>query len=1070
MLSRKFMHALRFGSFGGASLKTRLTIFTLFVFLIGVWSLTWYASSVLRGEMEAQIGEQQISAASMFATSINEGLEDRLDGLEQIAGTITPEILAKPSSLQDFLERRQLFLRLFNGGIFVTRLDGIAIADVPRSTGRIGINFSDSDFIKTTVKNGTSTIGTPVLGRVLKEPVFGMAAPIRDTSGNVVGVLAGAINLGKPNFLDKVAGSRVGKTGGYLLIAPKSRFGITGTDKSYAMKPLPMPGINPLLDRYISGYEGYGTTVDSRGIGILSAAKQVPLSGWVLINRIPALEALAPIRGMQVRIILASLLFTLAAGLAIWFMTWRMLKHQLSPMITATKIIDSISDSSAPLLPLPVRNRDEIGQLIESFNRLLGLMKQREADKDEALDLLKKITDTVPGVVFQFRMYPDGTSCVPYANDMLREIYRVHPEEVRQDATKIFAAVHPDDLPSHLQSIATSAKTLEPWQNEYRLQFKDEPAFWIAGSAVPQREENGSVLWHGFLMDVTVRKRSEEALRIAATALEAQQGVMITDAAHVILQVNRAFTQITGYTSDESVGRTPQLLASGRHNGAYYAAMYKSLEGTGAWAGEIWNRRKSGEIFPEWLTISTVTDTAGNTTHYVATFSDITSKKEAEDRINNLAFYDPLTQLPNRRLLLDRLKQALSSHKRSDIHGAILFIDLDNFKILNDTLGHNIGDLLLQQVAQRLRDCVRESDTVARLGGDEFVVMLDALSGDLQESIAQCESIGKKILAALNQSYQLDGHVYQNTASIGITLIADQHESVDDLLKRADLAMYQAKSTGRNTLCFFDPTMQASVTSRAVLEAELGRALLNSQFVLFYQAQIGKGDCLVGVEALVRWQHPERGLVPPAEFIPLAEDTGLILPLGLWVLEAACNQLTAWARSPNFAHMTIAVNVSAVQMRKDDFVTQVIDVLDRTGAPPNQLKLELTESLLIKDLDSVIAKMLALKAKGVGFSLDDFGTGYSSLSYLKKLPLDQLKIDQGFVRDILIDSNDAAIAKMVVVLGETLGLSVIAEGVESNEQKEFLSQLGCHAYQGYLYSPPIPLVEFEQYVAATSQM
>lgn len=1045
------------------SLKTRITLFTLFVFLVGVWSLAWYASIALRTELERQIGEQQLSTVAMFSTSINEGLEDRLRGLETIAEVITPEMIAKPAALQDFLEHRQLFLQLFNGGIFVTRNDGIAIADVPRINGRIGVNFYDSDFIQTTFKNSKSTIGTPVLGRVLKEPVFGMAAPIRDASGNVIAVLAGAINLAKPNFLDKVAGSRVGKTGGYLLIAPQSRLGITGTDRSYTMKTLPPVGVNPLLDRYIAGYEGYGTTIDSRGTGILSAAKKIPLSGWVLINRIPAVEALAPIRAMQEHILWASFLFTLAAGIAIWYVTWRMLKHQLSPMITATKIIDSISDSSPPLLALPVRSEDEIGQLIGSFNRLLELMRQREKDKDEALNLLKKITDRVPGVVFQFRLYPDGTSCVPYASDALQDIYRVSPQEVRQDAAKIFEAVHPEDLPSHLASISDSAQKLELWQNEYRIQFKDEPAFWVQGSAVPQRESDGSVLWHGFIVDITQRKRSDEALRIAATALETQQGVMITDAARVILQVNRAFTEITGYSPHEAVGRTPQMLSSGRHDGAFYSAMTKSLEVTGSWGGEIWNRRKSGEVFPEWLTISAVKDASGKASHYVATFSDITFKKESEDRINNLAFYDPLTQLPNRRLLLDRLKQAISSRKRSDTYGAILFIDLDNFKTLNDTLGHNIGDLLLQQVAQRLRGCVRESDTVSRFGGDEFVVMLDALSTDLGESLNQCETIGKKILTSLNQSYQLDGHVYQNTPSIGITLIGDQHESVDELLKRADLAMYQAKAAGRNTLCFFDPAMQASVSARAALESDLGLALLNAEFVLYFQPQIGEDGRVMGAEALVRWQRPGLGVVAPSEFIPLAEDTGLILPLGQWVLESACHQLAVWAKVPDMALLTIAVNISAVQVRQDNFVSQVMDVLRLTGAKPGQLKLELTESLLLKDLDAVISKMLALKEIGVGFSLDDFGTGYSSLSYLKKLPLDQLKIDQSFIKDILSDPNDAAIAKMVVVLGEALGLSVIAEGVESEEQRLFLKQLGCHAYQGYLYSRPIPINEFEQY-------
>ncbi|MDP2021882.1 MAG: bifunctional diguanylate cyclase/phosphodiesterase, partial [Hydrogenophaga sp.] len=386
--------------------------------------------------------------------------------------------------------------------------------------------------------------------------------------------------------------------------------------------------------------------------------------------------------------------------------------------------------------------------------------------------------------------------------------------------------------------------------------------------------------------------------------------------------------------------------------------------------------------------------------------------------------------------------------------------DLDNFKTLNDTLGHDKGDLLLQRVAQRLVFCVREGDTVARLGGDEFVVMLEGLSENPDEAATQAETVGEKILATLNQPYRLAGYENRSTPSIGVTLFSGHQTSIDELLKQADLAMYQSKTAGRNTLRFFDPAMQAMVSERAALEVDLREAVRQQQFVLYYQPQVVEDGRLTGAEALLRWQHPRRGLVSPAEFIPLAEETGLILPLGHWVLETACAQLATWANQPKTAQLSLAVNVSANQLHQADFVDQVLAVLSRTGANAKRLKLELTESLLVSDVEKTIAKMAALKAHGVGFSLDDFGTGYSSLSYLKRLPLDQLKIDQGFVRDILIDPNDAAIAKMVVALADSLGLAVIAEGVEIEAQRDFLAHLGCHAYQGYLFSRPLPLDEF----------
>ena len=453
-------------------------------------------------------------------------------------------------------------------------------------------------------------------------------------------------------------------------------------------------------------------------------------------------------------------------------------------------------------------------------------------------------------------------------------------------------------------------------------------------------------------------------------------------------------------------------------------------------------------------------DETGRFIGYHGTGSDITARKQAEEKIHELAFFDPLTGLPNRTLLLDRLKQTIVASSRSGGHAALLIIDLDNFKTLNDTRGHDIGDLLLQQVAQRLKLAVREGDTVARLGGDEFVVILAALDPIEVDAARDVEAVSEKILAALGQTYTLGDGAHHSTASIGVTLFMGDLTSSDDLLKQADLAMYRAKTAGRNGICFFAPTMESSVRERAALENDLRLALTDRQYLLHYQAQVADGQ-MTGVEALVRWQHPQRGLVSPAEFIPLAEETGLILPLGGLVLETACAQLAIWATRAEMNHLTIAVNVSAHQFRQADFVDQLLLILKNSGADPQRLKLELTESLLVSNVDEVIEKMYALKARGVGFSLDDFGTGFSSLSYLKRLPLDQLKIDQSFVREILTDPNDASIARTIIALAKNLGLGVIAEGVETEAQRDFLARSGCHAYQGYLFSRPLPIEDFE---------
>jgi diguanylate cyclase (GGDEF)-like protein/PAS domain S-box-containing protein len=648
-------------------------------------------------------------------------------------------------------------------------------------------------------------------------------------------------------------------------------------------------------------------------------------------------------------------------------------------------------------------------------------------------------------------------------SDEVFRLFEIDPNRFGATYEAFLDGIHPDDRDAVSKAYANSLVTRAPYEITHRLRMSDGRIKWVQETCLSDFDAAGTAIRsRGTVQDVTLHKLADEQLRIAATAFESQEAMMVTDANSVILRVNHAFTTITGYTAAEAVGQTPIILHSGRHSADFYREMWEIINRTGGWQGEVWDRRKNGEIYPKWLNVSAVKDDSGAVTHYVGTHFDISERKKAEERINELAFFDQLTSLPNRTLLLDRLKQAMTTSGRSGSYGALLFIDLDNFKELNDTLGHEVGDLLLKQVAQRLTQCVREGDTVSRLGGDEFVVILTNLGKGERDAAAGTETAAEKILATLNQIYRFGELAHHSTASIGATLFNGHPISIDNLMKQADLTMYKAKEAGRNTVRFFDPAMEVAVKARAALESDLRAAVEAKNFVLHYQAQVAGGQ-VTGAEVLVRWKHQKRGMVSPAEFIPLAEETGLILPLGHWVLETACTQLAAWSTRPAMAHFTLAVNVSALQFKQSDFVDQVLAALGSTGANPRRLKLELTESMLADNVQDIIEKMFALKAKGVGFSLDDFGTGYSSLSYLKRLPLDQLKIDQSFVRDVMIDTNDAAIARTVVALAQSLGLGVIAEGVETEAQRDFLASAGCHAYQGYFFSRPLPLEDFEQF-------
>jgi len=708
-------------------------------------------------------------------------------------------------------------------------------------------------------------------------------------------------------------------------------------------------------------------------------------------------------------------------------------------------------------LPSPA----ELEREIEQRNLSQRALQDSETNLRILSEQLTMLIETIPDAIF----LKDGEGRLIIANEFAKRLFKLHDIAWQGKTNLELASLCPLMRSMHEKiyrddEFAWRTRKLLIAEEQIVDEIGNTREFEVRKTALFKNngERKGLVV---IGRDITDRRLSERELRIAAAAIESQEGIMITDANNRIVRVNRAFTRLTGYSPIEVIGKTPAILQSNRHNTAFYEAMWEKLAPEKFWQGEVWDRRKSGEIYPKWLTITAVTDPAGKVTNYVGAFTDLSEHKDAEAAIHRLAFYDPLTDLPNRRLLNDRLELAMAVSARNQVYCAILLIDLDNFKIINDTKGHGVGDLLLIEVAKRLKACVRQGDSVARLGGDEFVVMLENLHLDEDKASAQAKRVGEKVMEGLNQSYMLGCYEHHSSSSIGINLFSGVGLTSEEVIKHADTAMYEAKHAGRNTMRFFDPNMQASLEARMSLELALRQALTKNQLQLYYQTQVDNTGHVLGAEVLLRWVHPQHGMISPAQFIPIAEESGLILPIGEWVLYNACLQLRIWENDLLTRDLQLAVNVSARQFSHPDFVVQLCEILKQTGADANKLKLELTESLVMHNVNETIEKMEELKLLGIRFSMDDFGTGYSSLSYLKKLPLSQLKIDQSFVRDIITDQCDAVIIQTIIGMANNLGLNVIAEGVETKQQLACLEHLGCLTYQGYLFSRPVPLAEFE---------
>ncbi len=994
--------------------------------------------------------------------------------LADLAATATPALMQP--RLDQARTSDPNFLRM---GLLDTTARTVAYAPPVDETGKtnIGLDFSDRPYIpvlRHTLRPMLSEVVPGRLGRA-PAPITVMLAPVL-VDGRYRGAVAGVLNLeqltqsiNSDTAAKSIFYTLIDKNGAVILsnrpsqaVAQPYKRGpgeLTQLDEQVSQWMPELPNTRHLYDRWRQS-----TYVTDTKLGDLAEWRLVLEQPIAPIQRLLSQSAAKRLGIVLAMLLLAALVAELfSRRIAATIEALREVTLDLPSRLAAGIPVSWPRGSVIETNTLVSNLQAMADSLTTEFRRTQDLndsLEERVAERTRALEklnrdfatLLDNTTDQLFSKDAQMRLlFCSQSMARSLGHDNWREL-------IGKSTSEIFSAEEARIIDAEDQRIMASGRPLLE-QTRQRVNRQGELR-WGSTSKWPILDSQGQVVGlFGIHRDITESKQAQDELLIAATAFESQEGIFVTDARQMILRVNRAFTEITGYTHGDAVGARPDLLLpSNQHDETFMRALWKSVDQTGSWHGELWLRRKDGDVHPQWLTITSVRSPDGALVNYVGTLVDITERKAAEDEIKNLAFYDPLTQLPNRRLMLDRLQQALAAHARSGVEGALLFIDLDHFKNINDARGHAVGDQLLQGVAQRLQALFRAEDTVARLGGDEFVVLVTELAPETGESARLAMRVAEKVRDELRRPIEIEGRSYRCSASIGVTLIAKAGQTTSDLLREADTAMYRAKEAGRNQVAFFEAAMQAVVEKRIATEEALSQALERDEMRMVLQPQFDCHGQATGAELLMRWHHPVLGHVPPSEFITLAEEMGLIVELGEWALKQAC--LTVVQLQAMGKPTPISVNVSPRQFRQADFVLRVAAILAENQAPASAIILEVTEGMLIEDVDGAIARMQELVALGIRFSIDDFGTGYSSLNYLKRMPLHELKIDKSFMDGTPDDPNDTAIVKLIFSVAASLGLKVVAEGVETRSQSDFLVAHGCDAMQGYYLARPMPIEDW----------
>jgi diguanylate cyclase (GGDEF)-like protein/PAS domain S-box-containing protein len=1043
-----------FSRFSPTSLHNRVLLLTLAGFLFSTITVTLLVFRYLQNDSTKLLIEQQQVMVDMVVKQMDSALQTRIDYLEAFAETLhSKDSLYSNERIQQALKFDTHLQSLFSGGVVVTNSQGISLADYPTVPNRIGLDYSDRNHLQKTRQLKTTVITEPLLGKGLKSPLFAINTPILSASGEVLGFIFGVNLLAQDNLLKDLSQPTLNDTGRTLIIDPNLDIYVTDTDKGVALESYRQKKHCDCIELLQAGITS-GITHNTEGEPVIFTSAKLNHMGWIVIRNYPLHKAMQTIDGLSEKIILIILITSLLMAAIIAYL----LKKLLIPLTNAARDIQKMAEGKLQKQDLAINSHDEVGQLLSAFNQLNRNQNRYEQALKESEERYRLTLEATQTGLWSWNLSDNSV----HWDNQCYQMIGYKDQAFQLDTILLRKLMHPDDQAHFFDVFIPQLLNNHSAEMQFRLLTRDNNWLWIKSRGKPIRfsETNQPLVIAGTHMNFEQQKQTEQ-MRLAAAAFEGNDGIMIIDAQNNIIKVNNAFTQITGYTAKEAIGQPHTLLHSGAHKRPFYEAVLDSLNQTGKWTGDIWYRHKNGSIYIAQVSINTLLNEDKSVYQRIVTFADITEKKRTEELIWKQANFDPLTNLPNRRMFMERLTQEIRLAARSKTKLALLFLDLDHFKQINDTLGHGIGDQLLIEVAARFTDLIRSSDTICRLGGDEFTLILPQI-----ENSAQVKQVGDKILSVLKQPFKLDHQLRHISASIGAALYPQDSKTAEQLIKMADQAMYSAKEAGRGRLKLFTPSMQTMSLKHTHLIKDLRLAIKKGQFQLYYQPVISLQDMsVIKAEALIRWNHPQKGLMFPHQFIQLAEQSGIIQEIGDWIFRTALQQAKEWRRQLN-PQLQICINASEAHFETkegDSAHERWIKIAQNVGIEPTSISVEISESLLMESSAETQYKIDQLREANIQIGLDDFGTSFSSLTHLSRMDIDYLKIDRTLIRNLHSTSEDLTLCNAIIVMAHTLGLKVIAEGIETQEQHQLMQQANCDYSQGFFYASAMTSEQFEQW-------